>query len=482
MRNLLSYPYTPIGIALAVLILAGLACSSIDDVIGQRPAGVTPTVQAFATATPGGRVSVSLITPVGQSATNTPLATGIGQLIAPAATATAAYATFQAATATAAAPVIIPALQAGECPSKGVPLSPPQPSAFSQYPEAIGRYLSAGGPTTVLESMLRSWKAFAEGAVIQTDTDLTGDGVPEIIITLYDPALYQPGQPAPGQLLIFGCAQKAYRLLYNTPYGPNAMIPVLKRVGGMNDIRPKLAFLQQTCNNSQCTETMQILGWNETLGVFKPLNDVPINTTNARVGIADIDNDGILEVLVVFNPTGDPAAGPPRKTTDIWDWDGTVYTLAVSEVDPAVYRIHAAHDGDYLFGQGDWKNAIRQYDRVRDDKALLPWIVPNEPIMLPAYATYKKMLAWVGYRQFRTANQTLTTLQTENPTGSPGEGYALMATAFMDNYNKTKNSKKACDAALAVAAVRPETLGALNSYGYANRTYTLTDLCPFTDK
>jgi hypothetical protein len=58
----------------------------------------------------------------------------------------------------------------------------------------------------------------------------------------------------------------------------------------------------------------------------------------------------------------------------------------------------------------------------------------------------------------------------------------VIAQAFMDNYNQSKNRKVACENTMAVAASRADLLFVLNSYGYANRTYALQDLCPFVDK
>jgi hypothetical protein len=51
-----------------------------------------------------------------------------------------------------------------------------------------------------------------------------------------------------------------------------------------------------------------------------------------------------------------------------------------------------------------------------------------------------------------------------------------MGTTFMDNFRATNDAHAACAQALSVGA---GVLGSMNSFGYANRTYTLTDLCPF---
>src|SRR5258706_4554296 len=325
-----STQYNPLIVIMVALLAATLACST-TDIIGQRQqSGPTPTSVLFATATPGGRISVWLVTPTGQAGSTDPggaTPAGIGKIVGPAATATAAFATFQAATATAGATLQGPVYQPSDCPDArgGGPPPPPKPSAFSQYPETIGRYLSAGGPTTILEATLRSWGAVADGAVVQGDTDLTGDGISEIVVTAYDPATYKAGQLSPGQLLVYGCSQKGYRLLYSTLYSPNSMIPELKRVGDMNnDARAELAYAQRTCVGAVCSQVMQIMSWNATLGAFKSLNDVPMNATYGKIIIADLDKDGVLEVQIDFNAPVDPSIGPPRRTSDIWDWDGVV--------------------------------------------------------------------------------------------------------------------------------------------------------------
>lgn len=87
----------PMLIALIGLIASALACSA-ELIVGPQQANLTPTFVPFATATAGGRVSVWLITPTGAANAPSPTAAPFGSLIAPVASATAAFATLQAAT------------------------------------------------------------------------------------------------------------------------------------------------------------------------------------------------------------------------------------------------------------------------------------------------------------------------------------------------------------------------------------------------
>jgi hypothetical protein len=332
---------------------------------------------------------------------------------------------------------------------------------------------------TVVEAALRAWGAVREGAVVQSDTDLTGDGAPEIIITAYDPSRFQAGKPSPGQLLVFGCVQRAYRLLYSTPYSPESMLPVLHRVGDMNgDARAELVYSQRFCTATECLTRAQILSWSELLGQFRPLNPLPIDATNGRIGIGDPDGDGVLELFVAYNPPLDFNGAPPRRSIVYWDWDGSSYLQALIALEPAAYRIHALHDADQLFAAQNWRDAIRLYDRVRDDPSLLAWSVVNESAMLRAFATLRKAYAQLAAEQRRNANATFELLSAENPPGTPGEGYALIGRTFLETLNRTRDRARACEAARGIAQARPETLSALNSYG-TSRLYSLMDLCPF---
>jgi hypothetical protein len=266
------------------------------------------------------------------------------------------------------------------------------------------------------------------------------------------------------------------------------MLPEMRRVGDINgDVLPEVVYSQKRCSAAQifsgrCEQVVNILRWNAGLGVFTPLTTLPIGATNARIAIADPDADGNWEILLQFSLSSDPAAGAPRRATQIWDWDGTNYGLAQTQLEAPVYRIHAIHDADYLFEQADWRNAIRLYDRARDDGALLPWTAANETAVLRAYAQYRKILANISLGRRSQANEALNSLLAENPPGTPGEVYAALGQSFLDSYNRRRDRGRACAAALEVAATRADALITLNSYGSSNRAYSLTDLCPFTER
>ena len=479
----------PIG-----LIALGLACSA-GDLIGQPSTGPTPTIApVFSTATPGGQVSISLITPTGDAAFATPTlipGTAVGNVIAPIATATALYAARQDATGTAGAPTLPPQYANVHCPTPASPVLPPRPTQFSDYPQAIGLFLSAGGAPTTLESLLRSWGALTNGhGVVQADTDLTGDAIQEVIVTLLNPTRVVANNPnnpnglSPGQLLVYGCAQGGYQLLYSTAYSDQSILPDLKRVGNMNGgPRAQLVYAQQSCPNladvTSCTQTVAIINWDGSIGAFTPLNNAPIEATGAKVTIADVGGTGILKIVVRLEQTPDVITGPPRNSTTIWDWNGHYYVKALIQLDAPIYRVHEIYDADSAFEQGTFKTALILYDQARDNQYLQPWLDPNELATLRAYANFRKMLAYAALRSPRGVTNMLQALQTENPVGSPAEGWSEAGGAFVDAYNKYSGLHKICTATLTFLNTRPDLLATLNAYGSHNHLYTPPEICPF---
>jgi hypothetical protein len=446
-----------------------------------QPALPSPTPIPFSTATPGGRVSVWMIQPTDLAATQAATLVQTGQMIGPVATATAIQAQIIAATQTAAAPTPQPAFQPTDCPAPRALAAPAQPGDFSQYPATMSVFLSNGGAPAVLEGVLREWGAITEqGGVVQADTDLTGDKLPEILINIFNPQTYNPEAILnAGQLFILGCDNGAYRLLYASPNNPGLALPLLHRVGDMNaDVKAEVVYDRQTCTNGLCSREGSILSWNPVLGTFQTLNSQTIIALNGRLGVVDIDSDGILELTATSNPPPSAQSGPTRSVIDVWDWTGQNYVPALRTPDEARYRVHRLQDADADFFAGNYRSAIRGYFEVRDEANLLPWTVPDELARLRAFAAYRIVLSYARNNDERS-DALLATLLAENPEGTPGAVYAQMGEVFLRTWREGAGLNGACQNALAIAASRPEALSFLNSYGTANRSYTLVELCPF---
>jgi hypothetical protein len=471
-----------LGIICLLILFLLIGCDIFNRRINE-PAEPTNTPLPFSTATPGGKISIWMIEPTDLASAGTPAPqrTVEGQVVAPAATATAIQAQIIAATQTAAAPTPQPTFQPDDCPETRGLNAPNEPDSFTEFPAAIGVFLSNGGAPSVLESTLRQWGAITgQGGVVQGDTDLTGDKIPEILVNMFNPFIYNPEAALnSGQMLIYGCDNKGYRLLYATPNNPGIALPVLHRVGDMNgDVKAEVVLDTQSCSAQYCTREGFILSWNPVVGIFEPINSQQILAINGRLGVVDIDSDGILELTVTSNPPVTATSGPTRGIVDVWDWTGQNYLLAVRTPDEAHYRIHRLHDADEELFAGNRRNALAGYFDVRDNADLLAWTLPNETVLLRAFATFRIVTTYARNGDER-AESMLGTLLGENPEGTPGAVYAAMGRAFMEAFRSGSGATAACQSALSIAATRSEVLAFLNSYGFANRSYSLSDLCPF---
>lgn len=466
---------------LAILMILILSGCDLAERRLEEPAEKTATPLPFSTATPGGHISVWLVEPTNAGTPNLER-TVEGQVVGPAVTATAAVATIIAATQTAAAPTPQPSFLQDDCPDTSGRTPPGLPPSFADFANTIGVYLSNGGAASVLENTLRSWNAITDrGGSIQADTDLTGDKIPEIVVNVFNPYTYNPDSVLnAGQMLVYGCDNNGYRLLYATPSNPGLALPVLHRVGDMNaDVKAELVFDIQSCSTTYCTREGYILTWNPVVGAFENLNTGQMLSINGRIGIVDIESDGILEITISSSPLGSPTSGPTRGTVDVWDWTGTNYVLAVRLPDESRYRIHALHDADAELLNDNVRSALDGYLEVRDGENLFSWNVPNEAENIRAFTTYRMVTAYARLGNSRRAEQYLNELRSGYPEGSPGSVYTALAQAFWDGFNAGGGSSAGCQAVIGIAASRPESLSFLNSYGYANRSYSLGDLCPF---
>jgi hypothetical protein len=469
------------SVLVGFLLLVLTACGVFEERV-REPGDPTNTALPFSTATPGGRISVWMVSTEGAlNGTDSPERTPEGQIVGPAATATAAAQQINFATQTAAAPTPQPTFQPDDCPESRTINAPNPPGAFGEFPASIGVFLSNGGAASVLESALRDWGAITvQGGAVQANTDLTGDKIPEVIVNMFNPFVYnEEAVLNAGQMLIFGCDNNGYRLLFTTPNNPGLALPILHRVGDMNaNIIADVVYDTQSCTVSSCTREGFILAWNPVVGAFEAMNSGQMLAINGRFGVVDIDSDGILEVTAASNAPVSATSGPTRGVIDVWDWTGQNYTLAVRTPDESRYRIHALHDADEELSAGNFRNALAGYFDVRGDGDLLAWTLPNESALLRAFATYRIVTTYARIGDGR-AEDLLASLLAENPEGTPGNVYAAMGGAFMEAFRGGAGAAGACQRALEAASGRGDSLSFLNSYGFANRSYTLNDLCPF---
>ena len=367
------------------------------------------------------------------------------------------------------------------CPAENINATWIAPDTFDHYPEAIQTYLNAGGPYTSLTGILRNASSITTTLGGVTSFDLTGDGDPETIVSIYRPS--SQVQPPSGLLLIYGCANRKINLLYaDSANDPESMTQVMKvdnligaAAGG------QIATLKSTCGAHTCFNALDILGWNGR--TFVSLMAGKLNLPSASYVLSKKDSETAYHIEAQTGLIGSTGAGPQRTETQILKWNGAQFAKVSSTLSPIVYRIHAIYAADDAFATGDYQTAIDWYSRAINDDALKDWLTEigyakaHDRATLTAYARFRLLVIGV-LRGDANAHDQLDRLTNDFPADQPDNNIQQMAAIFWDKYQATKNIKTACSAADAFANDTYQITDNLSLFGYANRLYTSDDMCP----
>ena len=359
------------------------------------------------------------------------------------------------------------------------------PAAFNGYPEAIRAYLNAGGSSKALATLLHNASSINDKFGSVRSFDLIGDGVPETIVSIFNPT---SALPVPsGLLLIYGCAHQQAQLLYAASSADSESMPQVVKVGNLIGAQRggQIATLTSTCGANTCFDALDVLGWNGQ--TFVSLLGSPLSLPAATYTFTQTAADPALEIEAQGGVVGSIGAGPQRTEKQIWKWNGAQYVKVSSTLSPVEYRIQAVYEADDAFKAGDYQPAIDWYTRVINDDTLKDWLTEinypkaHDRDTLTAYARFRLLLIGL-LRGDVNAHDQLDQLTNAYPDGNPVHLTQQMAQVFWDKYQATKDFKAACAVADAFANSGDNgqylIVDDLNLFGYTNRMYTSDDMCP----
>ncbi len=373
------------------------------------------------------------------------------------------------------------------CPAQNLAAKWTPPAGFDGYPDAIRAYLAEGGTAANLLTILRSASSINEKWGSVAAIDLTGDGEPEIVVSIFDPFTTDQSAGPSGQLLVYGCTPQQVELLYAKAAPKGQSMPRLLQSGNLIGAPngAQLAVVTSSCGANTCFDSLEVLGWNGTALVN--LLAEPLELPEAQYQFVQADGDSALEIQAQRGVQNSIGAGPHRTEKQLWDWNGAQYVKVKTELSPVVYRIHAVYEGDDAFAAGDYQRATDWYTRVLTDDNLKDWLTEigyanaHDRDTLQAYARFRLLLIGL-LRGDANAGDQFDQLTKLYPDGSPVHLTQQMAQAFWNKYQETKDLKAACAVANAFANSSDNwqylIVDDLNLFGYTNRSYTSDDVCP----
>ena len=378
------------------------------------------------------------------------------------------------------------------CPAPASPTPPAKPDVFTSIADALLPYLSAGATATATRELLVSWGVIfsapdgAEtlGGVYQAKL-LPGNDL-QTVAVMFDPDV-QMATIRAGEVAVYTCVggavQLTYRALADPSFAGAVGYPRVLSTADVNgDGLDELSFVTGECGASTCFDSVTVLSFQPDGGVSNLISDFtpqpfPAFTFTPAAGGATQD------LSVQVGQYGSAGAGPQRRVTQTWSWNGATFTLTNSLVEPPVYRLHALHDGDTAFRKGDYATATALYQRVVSDPSLKSWdgLAPmrDEDKVLGAFALFRLVELAAIQKDAANLGPAYESLKGAAQEGSPGELYGLMGDAFYSAYTASGDYTQACDAAVSYAAKSANTYVLLGSqmFGYANYDYQPADMC-----
>ncbi len=358
------------------------------------------------------------------------------------------------------------------------PAPPPAncPADLAGYGAAIAEQLTGtAGNVNALGNWLYACGAITESRGKVQAADLTGDGVNEVIVALTTPQSEMTVPP--GDLLVLRQAG-GWSVLFRA----NAAGAVqLLDVGDINqDGQMDIAWTDTTCGAHTCFGTIYVMSWTGT--ALQNWLDGTLTVAYPEVKLEDVTDGSGREIVVHGGVIGSVGAGPQRAWTETWASSGGAPYVRVSLVyDPSNCLYHTVLDANQALLRGRADNFVRAvalYRKALQDASLVAcWIRPNELEELRSFSAFRLAMAYAYQGDLANAEATVTDLMSTYP----GSVYAQVADVWWTAYQPTQDMTAACAAVntfVTGATPHSEAYEMLADYGYANPTFTATDVCP----
>lgn len=365
-----------------------------------------------------------------------------------------------------------------------VPLgAPPLPALDvpSSWATDILNYLNQGGSLTAFLEALPTMGQDDPQGLSGNLKDLNGDGYDDLITSLFNPS--EVGRAGESVLLVFLCDEDQFRLAHALSSMPEAKrVHLFDVIDLTGDGLSEILAMQEICGAHTCSQAWEILQWQNDRFVnvlAGRSDDLPSPTFE----ISGPKPDGSMIINITGSGVQSVGAGPNRPLTRVWHWidSDSIFMVMEERLASPYFRIHALHDADLAALDGEYENALSDYQRVIEDPTLDDYPYGEQGrAQLSAYALYRSMLVWLLKGDLTKAEETHNFLQEAYPDPVLGSKYSSLAREFWDPYQSGAGLDRACRIAQAYALEHPADILEPLYYGYANKQYLAFDICPFT--
>jgi len=402
-------------------------------------------------------------------------------------------------------PTLAPLVADGQCPPSANPTPPAKPATFDAAMPALQAYLNAGASAAALNEVLNQWGYVSTLTLTQQkigevrEVTLLPNAGAQIVVTFADTASppNENGEPTaaansyPGNIVVFGCVSGAYQMLFSaaqTSAFPDGIVPnprIVADVDVTGDGLSDLSVATGECASASCYDGLTIISAHGHGGALQIISNEVQPLLFPTWRFVPAGQGPAKDLQAVEGTTSDFEAGPQRTVTDTWAFDGLVFTRTNTVTSPAVYRIHALHDGDEAFQRKDFTQADTFYQQVVYDPNLKSWesmsTMKEEEKVLAAFALVRLMQTSAVRNDSVGVQTAYDSLVGAVPAGknTSGEIYLRMGKVFYDTFTQTDDYARACDAVVKFAEKEPDSYGQLGpeTFGYSNTDYTADDMC-----
>lgn len=351
-------------------------------------------------------------------------------------------------------------------PVTGMPACPTQ---FADYTTGIQEALNANA------AQLLSWLQ-ACGAVTTTYggvtvIDINGDTLDDYAITIADP-ISAAAVPT-GDLLIFFSGRDSKTLAYQAGAVGNVALLGVSDINA--DGKTDVAWTDTTCGAHTCFGTVHIISWDPASSSFQNWIDGNATMAYPTVSFKDINDGSGQELLLHGGIIASVGAGPQRSWSETWSSvSGAAYKLTDLKYDPSTCLYHHLLDANQLLLEGREAEAAIAYDALLNDSALEKCGTrDNELDELRSFARYRLALAHAYSGEMDKAKAVVAEFLAAEPTNL----FAQVADLWWQAYEKPQDAAAACAAVTAFAKDNPDTWQILFDFGYANPTFSESEVC-----